>query len=107
MKALESSVPRQEEKGMFTHEDIRKVRVSFKCPVCDKWTEEELMYIPTKRGKPHPKTASSHWCNHCGVRHSIDYRIFKKRDGSPKIKVFKLSSNEKEFVRRFKVIAWC
>jgi len=86
---------------------IKKVLVSYKCPECSAENQIDLMYIPHKRGTKHPATSSSFWCSKCQVRTMIDYRVFKRRDGTPRLKVYHLKVNEVDFVKRFKVLAWC
>ena len=86
---------------------VGRVKVSYKCPMCDSENQSDLMYIPHKRGQKHPATSSSYWCSRCGARHIIDYRVFKRRDGTPRIKVYHFKAGEEEFVKRFKVLAWC
>lgn len=93
--------------GLTVPSDNKRVKVSFKCPGCETLLKIELLYIPTSRGKEHPKTILSESCNRCYARNEIDYRVYKQRGGEAKLKIFELKSNQKECVRRFKVEQWC
>lgn len=85
---------------------IDKVRASYKCPCCNTRLITELMYLPQYRKKSSPQTVTSTWCNKCETRSTVEYRVFKKRNGKPGLKVFKLTSGENEFTRRFRLLGW-
>ena len=84
-----------------------RVKIGFKCPVCSCEIQTDVLYLPTKVGvEKHPQTVRSVWCDKCNNKSILDYRIYRKRDGSPKLKVHKLIFDGKECTRRYKIISW-
>ena len=77
--------------------------VSYVCPECDKRHEYNIDFIINSLSKKVIKYTKGHWCT-CGARHKIEYRVSFSKDGEPKVKVVKFSSNdETKTGKRFRV----
>ena len=68
--------------------NIETVRVEYKCPIYHRKDKANLMYIPHMRNKKHPPTISAFRYNFCNAKAKINYRIFKRRNGTFKLKIF-------------------
>lgn len=84
----------------------KRVRTEYKCPKCGKKLQINLMYFEKEKGKVETETVSGHWCESCRARITIKYKVSIKRNGIPKIKIFKVITDNKNFVKRFHILGW-
>lgn len=77
-------------------------KFEYLCPTCDKKVWQDFSMLTPASASV--QTTNSYWCKNqdCGVTHKVIYRLFKKRDGEPKIKVFEFISNGEPYTKRFK-----
>ena len=81
---------------------LTEVPIRYRCPECGHKVSTNLLYFPTKWGRVHPQTAVSNLCARCGTRNTLEYRVFKRRDGSHRLKSFKMMSGDRQLKRGFK-----
>lgn len=91
---------------MFAQQEIKKVNAIYKCPQCNKHIVVSLMYLPTKWKRDHPETKTCHRCQFCDAKNIINYRVFRKRDGSPRLKIYELTSDNEKCKKYFKHLQW-
>ena len=77
------------------------VPFEYQCPDCKKKVTREFSLITPGN----PEITNSFWCNNnrCGAIHCITYEL-SKRNGEPKMKITKFTSNGEQFTKRFKPI---
>jgi len=79
-------------------------KYEYECPACKKKVEREFSMV--RPAIASVKTTNSYWCKNvrCGATHCVTYRLFKKRNGEPKIKIYAFTSNGEAYVKRFRLL---
>lgn len=80
------------------------VTYQYQCPTCK--TKVARTFSMITPASASVKITTSFWCKNtrCNATHRITYRLFKKRSGEPKMKVFDFTSNGEKYIKRFKLL---